>query len=636
MCGICGVISTDKGSDITGVLERLTESLAHRGPDGSGYHFVRGRSAGLGHRRLSILDLATGAQPMPNEDRSIWITYNGEIYNHVDLRAELEDVGHCFQTKSDTEVIVHGFEQWGPDLFGRLNGIFAFGLYDGRPGYERLWLVRDPAGVKPLYLGRYRDTWWFASELAAARASQLVEDDLRAEAIEEFLVYRFIPSPGTPYRRAWKVPPSHWCALELRALPQEPRFERYAPTFAPSTVPQTTTEWSEALRTELRSAVRRQLMADVPVGSLLSGGVDSTVVTCIMREGLGDAPQTFSIGFVDEKRGGELVAARRAAQVLGVPLKEVAVTADQYLGAWRDQVVRLGEPIANAGMVLVGLLCQSVRATHKVVLSGQGADEPLGGYARHAAERWFPIARLASPLLDLLPERLAKSDHISRMRRAASVSERARRFVEILAVFGPEDAVALARQPTNADRLVAPVRRWLEDLPDGDSVNALLEVDAQLSLADDLLTVADHMAMASSVELRVPFLDLRLRALLERMPSRYKVSLLGERKWLYRQSVRDLIPVKLRRELLGWTARTGAKAGFTTPLEPWVERWVAHEGEGFLLGRDAHLPDYLCSDLLRGFLRDVQALRRPRGRHLMTLFVLESWLRGNETKTNRR
>jgi asparagine synthase (glutamine-hydrolysing) len=230
-----------------------------------------------------------------------------------------------------------------------------------------------------------------------------------------------------------------------------------------------------------------------------------------------------------------------------------------------------------------------------------------------------------------LPERLAASDRVARLKRLAAEPDQARRFTEILAVFGPREVAELAGQPVDPDGLAAPVRRWLDPDSGSDSLNALLHVDARLSLADDLLVVADHMAMASSVELRVPFLDLELLGLVERMPSRYKVSALGERKWLYRRAVRPLLPESLRTDLLGWRARTGRKLGFTTPFERWFEPWIARDAEQFLLGREARLPAYLRADRLRGYLDTVRQRRLPRGRQLMTLFVLESWLRGVES-----
>jgi asparagine synthase (glutamine-hydrolysing) len=229
--------------------------------------------------------------------------------------------------------------------------------------------------------------------------------------------------------------------------------------------------------------------------------------------------------------------------------------------------------------------------------------------------------------LRFVPERLAASDRVARVRRVAAEPDRARRFTEILAVFSPREATLLTGHPGDGERLAAPVRRWLDTCPDGDSLSALLHVDARLSLADDLLIIADHMAMASSVELRVPFLDLELSALVDRMPSRYKVSRLCERKWLYRRAVRPLLPEGLRGALLGWRARTGRKLGFTTPFESWFERWVARDAERFLLGAGARLPAHLRADSVRRYLDTVRQRRLPRSRQLMALFVLESWLR---------
>ena len=268
----------------------------HRGPDGEGFHYFRGRSAGLGHRRLSIVDVACGAQPMANEDGTVWTTYNGEIYNHRDIRRELEGLGHRFRTAADTEVVVHGWEEWGPGIFERMNGIYALAIHDGRAGRERVILARDPVGVKPLYLGKGPPGWWFASELAAARDVGLVEQRVRAEALGEYLVYRFIPSPGTFYLNTWKIPPGHWCELPAGPPHSDPLFRRFETRFSPAVLPTSPGEWEEAIRDELTASVRRQLMSDVPVGSLLSGGVDSTVITRLMKEGLGDGPQSFAVG----------------------------------------------------------------------------------------------------------------------------------------------------------------------------------------------------------------------------------------------------------------------------------------------------------------------------------------------------
>jgi asparagine synthase (glutamine-hydrolysing) len=564
---------------------------------------------------------------MANEDGRVWIVLNGELYNHLDLRRQLEALGHAFKTRADTEVLVHGWEEWGSKVLERLNGIYAFALFDGRRGLGEVWLARDPVGVKPLYLGRSFGRWWFASELSAARGSGLMSDAARSGAVDEFLVYRFIPSPGTFFHEAWKLPPGHVCRLDLNELPATPHFEAFQTRFAPSSVPRTPGEWEEAVRSGLRGAVRRQLMADVPVGTLLSGGVDSTAVTACMRESLSEPPQAFAIGFRDAALN-ELDAARRAATALRVPLAELRVSQDAYLSSWPDHVAAIGEPIANSGVLLVGLLSSLVRRTHKVVLSGQGADELLGGYPRHAAERLARVGRALRPILRWLPEQLMSSDRLARIRRVSGAIDEGRRFAEVLAVFGPAEAVALTGHATDPDALAEPIRRWLPATNGPDSLNRLLQVDARLSLADDLLIVADHMSMAASVELRVPFLDLELLALVESMPSRFKVSRLGERKWLYRRAVQPLVPPEVRQSLTGWKARVGEKAGFATPMDAWFREWVERHAEQYLLGSKARLLDYLRRDAVKALLESVRRRGLARARQLLSLYVLETWLRG--------
>ena len=632
MCGIAGMVSRDARADVTTGVEALTAALAHRGPDGTGFRYLRGRSIGLGHRRLSIVDLKGGAQPMTNEDGRVWVILNGELYNHLELRRELERKGHRFATRADTEVLVHGWEEWGEALCERLNGIYAFALYDGRGGGE-LCLVRDPVGVKPLYVGVAGENWWFASELQAAKRAGLLGAELRPDAFDEYLVYRFVPSPGTFYRQAWKVPPGHILHLFPDRLPSHPEFRSFTPRFEPTFVPSTKAGWAEALREGLRAAVRRQLMSDVPVGSLLSGGVDSTVVTSLMSESLPEPPATFAIGFADHPELNELSQAQRAAAALGVSLTPVAMPDSEYLATWPIQVASIAEPIANSAALLVGLLCGTVQKTHKVVLTGQGADEPLGGYPRHVAARFYPLLRLTRPFLGVLSEGVLSSDRVARLRRIAGSSDEPRRFVETLAVFSPEEAVALTGHKIDAEALVEPVRYWLGGtaIDDKDPVNRFLLMDARLSLADDLLIVADHMSMSRSVELRVPFLDLQLLALIERMPSRFKISRIGERKWLYRDAVRPLLPPFLRSALTGWRSRLGRRLGFATPFESWFRQWEARECEGYLLGRSSRLPHYVLPDRVGKLLGEVSRKGAPRSRHLLALYVLETWLRGVET-----
>jgi asparagine synthase (glutamine-hydrolysing) len=283
--------------------------------------------------------------------------------------------------------------------------------------------------------------------------------------------------------------------------------------------------------------------------------------------------------------------------------------------------------------LLMALLCKLVRQTRKVVLACQGADEPLGGYARHTVERLLPALHWTQPLLKCLPEALAASDRIARMRRIAAEPDEARRFAETLAIFGLEESVAMTTHPVESDSLADPVRRWLEHTTGG-SFNRLLQIDSRLSLADDLLNVADQMSMASSVELRVPFLDLEFLALVEQMPARFKVSLLGERKWLYRKAVRPSLP-EVQAGLTGWRARTGRKHGFSTPLGRWYPTWLSRDAESFLLGHESRTKDYLNGNRVRTLIEDARDRQRPRMRQLLTIYILEVWLRAQGLRSSR-
>ncbi len=582
VCGIVGALSRTPEGELGAAVLRATRALAHRGPDGEGFwrsglngsglcsaeDLTRPASLVLGHRRLSIVDVDGGAQPMANEDGSVWVAFNGEIYNQLELRRKLERAGHRFHTQADTEVLVHGWEEWRDGLFGQLNGIFAFALVDERT--REVILVRDPLGVKPLYVGsRGKATWW-SSELGAAREAGLAADHLSPGGLKLYLTFGFVPSPETVFAAVSKVPPGHFARLTVEDAGEVPNFHRYVSSIASSAQPASVGEWQEALISGLKAAVDRQLMSDVPVASLLSGGVDSTLVTLMMARSLPYRPQTFGIGFRSDGEASEAVSARLAARELAVPHDGLLIEDDDYIAAWPTAVRRFGEPIANSGALLVHLLCEQVGRTHKVVLTGQGADEPLGGYPRHMAERLHRIGRHARMLSRGVAGALLGGESADRLNRVLAAPDRVERYVQIFSVLPTTTVDALVPGGAGADELArAAVERWVDG--DADTLNELLRIDTRMSLADNLLVVADHLSMSSSVELRVPFLDLELVELVERMPSRYKVSLLGDRKWLYRHAAVRELPPGVRRRLSGPTVRLRRKRGFSTPLAAWFE-----------------------------------------------------------------
>jgi asparagine synthase (glutamine-hydrolysing) len=500
---------------------------------------------------------------MSSENEMSWVSFNGEIYNHLELRHELKRLGHTFRTSSDTEVLLHGWEEWGESLPGRLNGIFAFALVDRQR--EVVLLARDPVGVKPMYVGIDDGLTWWASELQASDGAGVSPGCVSPDSLKLFLTFRFVPSPRTLFDRTWKIPPGHYVRLEPARAGQVPEFIPYRSVVTSSARPQSAQEWQEAILDELEQAVTRQLMSDVPVASLLSGGIDSSLVTQMMSRALAAPPETFGIGFASDGAGSEALAARQAARILRVPHHTTSVDDDAYADEWPLALARIGEPIANTGALLVKLICDDVSRTHKVVLSGQGADEPLGGYPRHLIERLHRVARHAPAAAGAVARRTFGAEDAARLGRAIAAPDRAARYVEIFSVV-PAVTVDAAVEGSTASAMELArdtVRRWMSDDEPADSLNELLRVDARMSLADDLLQIGDHFSMLCSVELRVPFLDLRFLELAERMPSRFKISALGSRKWLYKRGAVRLLPRELRRSVS--PQRFSRKRGFSTP-----------------------------------------------------------------------
>jgi asparagine synthase (glutamine-hydrolysing) len=638
MCGVAGAFGRTPSTLVSDAALSMTRALVHRGPDGEGFWCLGadGRSGlvaaerlgsaavVLGHRRLSIVDLDGGAQPMANEDGTIWVSFNGEIYNHLELRSELERSGHRFRSQADTEVLVHGWEEWGARLLGRLNGIFAFALADVKR--REVVLARDPMGVKPLYVGCVSGVTWWSSELLAAERSGLTPEAVSSDALKLFLTFRFVPSPSTIYDGVWKLPPAHFCRIGPDTAGATPRFERYDSTIRSTLEPRGRAQWREALTDELARAVERQLMADVPVASLLSGGVDSSLVTHLMTERLPYVPRAFGIGFASDGDRSELLASRRAATAIGVPLVETSLEDADYVGAWPAAVAELGEPVANQSAPMVRLICRQVGRTHKVALCGQGADEPLGGYPRHAAERLQRLGRLSPALAARLTGFVFGADAGRRLSRSLGAPTRLDRYVQIFSVLPPEtvDRLVPGASATALELAREAMRRWVTGEPGRDPVNDLLAVDMRLSLADDLLIVGDRMAMASSVELRVPFLDLSFVELVERMPSIYKISRLGERKWLYRQAAARRLPHELARVLCPPRKRFERKRGFSAPTGAWFDQ------EGGLLSEPARWasPLFELPELDSAALTGVLASGAPDVKRRQTaLYSLAAWRR---------
>jgi asparagine synthase (glutamine-hydrolysing) len=543
-------------------------ALRHRGPDGEGYH--SSGPALLVHTRLAIIDVTGGHQPLASEDGECAAVVNGEIYNHVALRGDLEARGHRFATRSDSEVIVHAYEEHGTDCVRRLNGIFAFAVWDNRR--QKLVVARDPYGVKPLY-------WWtdgrrlaVASEVAALLATGLVSPALDRVALDHYLAWRFVPAPRTLFRGISKLPPASLLTADVDGVLVESYREPPGATFDDISAEDLT----EELARQVTDAVERQTMSEVPYGAFLSGGMDSAAIAAAMSARTGQPTNTFTIGFpghgdaVDERQ-----YAAATARALGTDHRATALEEGDFSLALSECIFRLEEPCGVPSAPALLQLSRFAANSVKVVLSGQGADEPLGGYQRHQAAA-------ALGLVKRLPSGLGRPAHAmavaltrnERVKRAAAVMSASPGDDRLLRIFEITDG-GLRIELTGHPSLEAEEERRriatevLADVADRDPLEQALYLDTRVFLPDGLLVYGDKMSMAYGLEHRVPFLDLELMRFVERIPAGLRVRRL-RRKWLYRRAMRPLVPAEVLRR---------RKHPFATPYDDWLRSSLGEEVE---------------------------------------------------------
>jgi asparagine synthase (glutamine-hydrolysing) len=623
MCGIAGIFNVDGAPVAPEPLEAMATAMRHRGPDAAGVW--RDGMIGLSHRRLSVLDLAGGSQPMELPGGGAWIVFNGEIYNHVELRRALEARDVVFHTRSDTEVLLQLYAECGVRLLDHLEGMFAFAIWD--VARRRLFLARDRFGKKPLHYFFRGGRFAFASELGALRRAPGCPDTLDPQALHDYLSLQCIPAPATVYRGVRKLPPGHFMLVENGAR-QEPDPRCY---WSLSFTEKTNLSFAAAaagLRERLAAAVRRRLVADVPLGAFLSGGVDSTVVAALMRQASGRPPLTFTIGFAepryDERRFAALAAAR-----IGTDHHEREVRADDF-DLVRVLAAHLGEPFADASLLPTYQLSRFARERVTVALGGDGADELLGGYERYAVMRWLRRAALlpaswrralATAAARRLPAGLDERSTAARVRRALLLLAQpdAPACYEALLSRFPE---TLKRELAGAglrDGAPAVTGRLIRDVfamatsANPDEVPA--EADVSTYLPDDILCKVDTASMAASLEVRCPFLDREVAEFAAALPWRFKQT--GhQRKRLLLAAAADLIPPEIRQR---------RKAGFGVPLAAWFRGgWQAPLRE-VLLDPGAARAGYFRPPVVERLIREHTAGLADHSYPLWTLLIFELW-----------
>jgi asparagine synthase (glutamine-hydrolysing) len=621
MCGICGMVG--RGPVEPGTLARMTWALRHRGPDDEGFHVEEhddGTAVGLGFRRLSIIDPAGGHQPIANEDGSVWLIFNGEIYNYRELREELEARGHRFATQADTEVIVHLYEERGSACVERLNGMFAFALWDGNR--RELLLVRDRFGKKPLYYAEVEGRLLFASELKSLLEHPLVQRDLDFEALARYLALEYVPAPYSIISGVQKLPGGHTLSWRHGRASVARYWEL---TFADDDEGYADDEYVEEFRLLFREAVRRRLVSDVPLGAFLSGGVDSSSIVAMMVDALPPgAVKTFSIGF-EESSFDESDHARRVASYFGTEHHERVFTSGVMLDLLPAVFDVLDEPFGDASVLPTYLLSRFTRDSVTVALGGDGGDELLAGYPTFVADRLarlYRIPRIVNenvvvPLVERLPSSTANFSidfRLKRFVRAAAAPED-ERHATWLGSFTVEEQSALLKRPTG-DAL-SEQRHAYAGSKGLDSLQRLISLYATTYLQDDILVKVDRASMACSLEVRAPFLDLDLVEFLGRVPSRLKLRRL-DTKHLLKRAMADVLPRGIANR---------PKKGFGIP----VAKWFRHDL------REA-LEDELSSERLRrqGIFQPAEVQRllrehisgsRDHRKSLWTLFAFQLWHR---------
>ena len=596
------------------VLRTMTDVMAHRGPDDAGHESGEGFS--LGARRLSIIDVEGGHQPFADERGRVWAAQNGEIYNHDALREELRGRGHVLKSRCDTEVLPHLYEEHGADLGSRLRGMFAVAAWDRQERHGVL--IRDRLGIKPLYYAVAGDVVVFGSELKCLLASGLVSDELDPEAIAAYLSLGYVPGSMTPLRQVRKLGPGERLVVAGGRMSVE-RWWRY-PAPDPDPVERSSEEWAELLLDKLDESVRLRLMSDVPLGAMLSGGLDSSLIVALMRRHMSEPLKTFSVGFAGADS--ELGDARRVAEWNGADHTELEVDLRTDAGDLADLVWHLDEPLADLSALGFLPLCRLAREQVTVALTGQGADELLGGYRKHRvaslAEAW---GRVPGPLR--APAAAALRHGPGRAGRLVDALQAPDPVTRLLAssglvhpdLSGDLFSGALAQHAGAAE---TQLRGRLAGAPAAAPLEAALYLDARLGLVDDMLTYFDRASMACSLEVRVPFLDHELVELCARIPAAHKVRRL-QGKHVLRLAARDHVPA--------FVLDKRKRGFFNEAVGSWVGAGDGALVDELLLGRDPAYERVVDRAVVE---RAVSEWRAGRGHAnlLLALMMLEVWLGG--------
>jgi asparagine synthase (glutamine-hydrolysing) len=640
MCGIAGLANCGDRE----VLGRMTHVQAHRGPDDSGLwerRFPDGSYVGLGSRRLAILDLSAGGHmPMCNEDRTVWITYNGEIYNFAELRRELQSKGHHFASNTDTEVVIHLYEEEGKDCVHRLKGMFAFAICDLRSGRPELFLARDHFGVKPFYYAQRGRKLVFASEVKALLHVPEIEAEIDLESLHQYLTFLWVPDPKTMFRGIYKLPAGHSATFRDGELKIRQYWDLSFPR-ADAAYPRSEADLADEVRERFRHSVEQQMVSDVPIGAFLSAGLDSSSVVAMMCRATKQTVRTYTITFPHKYRVGETtlddpnVPARLARQ-LGCGNQQIVVEPD-VAELLPRLTWHMDEPTADPAIIAAYLVCREARKQATVLLSGVGGDELFAGYRKHAAHRWAQSYQQLPGMLrsgiesglNALPSfrgtamkgsaRLAK-----KMARSASLGQEDR-FIRNCTYLDAAQKTSLYTpevrdQLSNSDPAVRHYSSF-DVVRDADFLNQMLYLDTKIFMTSLNLNYNDKMSMASSVEVRVPFLDRELAEFAAwNIPPDLKLKgfLRPTTKHIFRRAMRDVLPAEVLQQ---------PKAGFAAPVDYWLANDLKEMVDDLLSDTNIRKRGLFRPEAVRRFVDEQRSVAEDWSMQVWQFLTLENWMR---------
>jgi asparagine synthase (glutamine-hydrolysing) len=627
MCGICGQFNYREGEPVdVRSVKAMMDRMAHRGPDDEGYQIAG--PLGLGFRRLSIIDLAGGHQPMTDEDGCVWVVFNGEIYNFKELRSELEAHGHVFRTRSDTEVIVHGYKQWGEDVLNHLNGMFGLAVWDVRR--RQLMLARDPMGIKPLYYRQESNRVTFASEIRPLLVRDWELPPVDPVAVSLFLRYRFTPAPFTVVKGIRKLAPGTRLIVGWKQAPILEPWWSFKPS--PFAVMPSAAQAEEELLDLYSKAVSRQLVSDVPLGLLLSGGMDSALLLALMQKN-GHSGNTYTVGYGNSYQDDELSDAARTAKTLGASNISLEIERSRFETSLPTTLASLEEPIAASSMVPMYHVCQRARQDVKVVFMGQGPDELFAGYRRHLGVHYGSYWRslpawCRGPLTSVLTK-IPRQEWIRRGLYSLAVPGRMERYQKVLSIVSGAHIDSLFQRdvlPLGASDQILDCWQDLQTLMSNtDELGGLQVVEMRSTLPDELLVYADKLSMVHGLEVRVPFLDLDVVRYVERLSASFKIRN-GTSKWLHRRVCRRFLPAEIvQRKKRGFAANV---------VDDWFRKSLSSHMDTILLDKSSLIYDFLVPEVVERSLAQHRAGHEDNHKILFSLVVLEQWLRNYRAAFN--